>query len=233
MKKYIGICIGVFFSVSLAGQNVDIRPYIEKGNQLYDSVDYRSAATQYKHALLLDSTSFDTWFNFASALYNLDKFILASDAFEHAQRLQEDSVLKAEALYGKGNCYVQLADYAKAVDVYKKSLLYNPLDSAAVYNYAYAKVLLDAEREREKQENESQDDDSDDDEKKPSEYAVDIKKRADELVQQYKFTEADELMREAMKKDETVEQFFGGFVKKISEVALIVEKHKIQEENKE
>jgi tetratricopeptide (TPR) repeat protein len=232
MKRYIGICIGIFFSVVLAGQNVDIRPYIEKGNQLYDSVNYRSAATQYKHALLLDSTSFDAWFNFASALYNLDKFILASDAFEHAQRVQEDSVLKAEALYGMGNCFVQLADYAKAVDVYKESLLYNPLDSAAVYNYAYAKVLLDAERERQEKEDESQNSDSQD-ENTPSEYAQEMKKRADELVQQYKFTEAAELMREAREKDETVDQFFGDFIKKLYEVALIVESHKKQDENKE
>ncbi|MFW5850896.1 MAG: tetratricopeptide repeat protein [Bacteroidota bacterium] len=229
MKKYIGVCIGIFFSVVLAGQNTDIRPYIQKGNQLYDSVEYRSAATQYKHALLLDSTSFDAWFNFASSLYMLEKYILASDAFARAEHFTEDSVLKAESFFGMGNAYVQLADYAKAVNVYKKSLLYNPLDSAAVYNYAYAKLMLDAEREA--MENEKDKDDSDsEDEKKPTDYALSMKKRADELVMQYKFTEASELMHEAMNEDESVEQFFGGFVKKLSEVVEIVGEYTKQNE---
>ncbi|MFO7869580.1 MAG: tetratricopeptide repeat protein [Bacteroidales bacterium] len=222
MKKYIGICIGVVLSVSAIGQNVDIRSYIEKGNLLYDSLDYRSAATQYKHALLLDSTSYDAWFNFASALYNMDKYILASDAFDHAVRMEDDSLSKADALFGKGNSFVKLEDYKQAIAAYKKSLLLNPRDSAAVYNYAYAKIMYD---EQQQQQQDNTDDNGNNEENKPSEYALQIKKQADELVAQYKYSEAFELMLEAVKKDETVEQHFDKFIMKLQEISSLVEKH--------
>lgn len=225
MSKFIGICIGVCLSVSLYGQNIDIRPYIEKGNQLFDSAQYRSAATLYKHALILDSSSFDAWFNFATALYATERYVLANGAFKRAAAIQSDQILKAEALYGSGNSYVRLRQYNKALEQYKQSLLLNPHDEDARYNYAYTKIL----RDQQEKERESTDNNQEEQEKvPPSKFALEVKKQADELVEQFKFLEATMLMLEASEKDDTIEPNFGDFIQSLSQIAQIIVEHNSQ-----
>lgn len=227
MKYFIGSIIGIWCTGLVFGQDVDIRPYINQGNQLYDSAQYRSAATLYKHALILDSTSFDAWFNFASALYGAEKFILASDAFSRALKLQSDSVLQAEVHYGIGNCFVQMEQYQKAMQAYKRALLLNPLDDDARYNYAYAKIKFDEQQKSQNQENNT-DSENKDDKPKPNEYVLQVKQKADELVAQYKFVEAAELLRNAGNVDESIFDHFGEYIQYVSEIALISMKHDVR-----
>ena len=191
---------------------------------MYDSARYRSAATLYKHALILDSTSFDAWFNFASALYGAEKFILACDAFSRAVKLQSDSVLQAEAHYGIGNCFVQLQQYEKAMLSYKRAMLLNPLDEDARYNYAYAKIKFDEQQKSQNQENNT-DSKNNTDKPKPNEYIFQIKQKADELETQYKFVEAAELLQNARNEDESIFDHFGEYIQYVSEIALISMKH--------
>ncbi len=224
MKYFIGSIIGICFTGLMFGQNVDIRPYINNGNQLYDSARFRSAATLYKHALILDSTSFDAWFNFASALYNAEKYILASEAFFRAAKLQSDSVLQAETYYGAGNSFVQLQQYQNAMLAYKKALLLNPLDNDARYNYAYAKIKFD-EQQKSKNPNETDDSKDKDEKDVPNEYILQIKQQADELVMQYKFVEAAELLKNAGSKDESLYEHFGEYVQYVAEIATIFMNH--------
>ena len=86
IKRHIIFVIICIAALSTTAQN-DVRPLIEKGNSFYEKKEYRNAAVQYKHACQLDSLSFDAWYNFGNALYNLNKYILAADAYDKANKL--------------------------------------------------------------------------------------------------------------------------------------------------
>lgn len=182
----------------------DVRSYIERGNALYAKQDFRSAAVTYKQACILDSSNFDAWYNFGNALYKLDKFILASDAYNKALQLTPDAKLQAQALYNIGNSYLKQDELQPAIDSYKKSLLLNPAQPDCRYNLAYALKL-----QEQKQKNENDSKNKQDKQKKPeiSAFAQQCKAQADALVAQNKFSEAYEVMNQGLKKDKSIGEY--------------------------
>ena len=110
MNRIVLYIIGVLWGLHVHAQT-DIRKYIDKGNALYEKQDFRSAAVTYKHACILDSTSFDAWFNFGNALYKLQKYILAGDAYSKALQNTPDAQLQAQTLYALGNAYMKQEDF--------------------------------------------------------------------------------------------------------------------------
>jgi len=203
-------------------EGYDIRPYLEKGNQYYDSLEFRSAATNYKHACKLDSSSYDAWFNFASALYKLDKYILSSEAYEKALENAVDSAAISECNYGLGNCYIKIENYTKAMEYFRKALLQNPLDNDARYNYAYANKMHEAELEKQKKKEQEEQQNQNKQKEPDYTFADKIKAEVDKLVNEGKFVEAYSLFEQAAEKDSAVLQKYGEFEKKLKGVALII-----------
>ncbi len=216
MNRIVLYIIGVLWGLHVHSQT-DIRKYIDKGNALYEKQDFRSAAVTYKHACILDSTSFDAWFNFGNALYKLQKYILAGDAYSKALQNTPDAQLQAQTLYALGNAYMKQEDFKQAIDLYKKSLLLNPSQPDCRYNLSFALKLLELQQ---KQQNDSKK--NQDKQKQPqiSPYAQQLKQQADALVAQYKFSEAFSLMKQGLEKDKTVQEYkdFIDRLQKISEL---------------
>ncbi len=217
-------CISLFaFSQKEA---VDVRAYIEKGNALYDSLDYRSAATQYKHACILNPNSHEAWFNFATALYKLDKFILSSEAFSKSFELTNDTLLQSKIQYGLGNCMAQLEEYEKALNLYQKALMLNPADDDARYNYVYVKNILDSQNENQQNPEEKDDKKEEKEKNEPSELAQQVIKQVQDLVNKNQFVEANALLQESLQKDKTIQEHFGELISKVQSIAEIIENSK-------
>ena len=148
-KRHIIFFVACVLWLSATSQN-DARPLIEKGNSFYNKEDYRNAAVQYKHACQLDSLSFDAWYNFGNALCKMNKYILASDAYNNALKLTADRTLKANILHNVGNMECDQKHYEKAITLYKQELILNPKDEDTRYNLAFAQEEFRKEEEARK-----------------------------------------------------------------------------------
>ena len=214
-------CVSWFTAIS---QN-DARPLIEKGNSFYNKEDYRNAAVQYKHACQLDSLSFDAWYNFGNALCKMNKYILATDAYDKAMKLTADKTLKANIFHNVGNMECDQKHYEKAIQLYKQALILNPKDEDTRYNLAFAQEEFRKEEEARKMLEKMNDQLKKDEKPKPSKFAEDCMKKATELVQQFKFEDALKLMQDGIKKDKTVD-LFNDFIKKLEGIVTIINDNK-------
>ena len=76
---------------------------------------------------------------------NLDQ---AMQAFQLASEPGGDKALRARALYNLGNAFFKKEDYAKALELYKKSLLLDPGNKDVAWNMELGRVLKKKKEER-------------------------------------------------------------------------------------
>ena len=224
LKRHIIFIVACVAWITASSQN-DVRPLIEKGNSFYNKEDYRNAAVQYKHACQLDSLSFDAWYNFGNALYKMNKYILATDAYGKAMKLTADNTLKAYICHNAGNMECDQKHYEKAIILYKHALVLNPTDEDTRYNLAFAQEEWRKEEEARKMLEKMNEQMKDKEKPKPSKFAEDCMKQAMELVQQFKFEDALKMMQDGAKKDKTVD-LFNDFIKKLEGIVTIINDNK-------
>lgn len=216
MSKSLVSCVLCLVSCISAFAQSDIRSYIEKGNAFYEQGEFRNAAVTFKHAAQLNPNSFDAWYNFASALYKSEKYILASDAFERALLLTTDSVLQQKTLYNLGNAFLKNEDFDDAIKAYKKALRLNPNDNDARYNISYAmRMKFQPQATQQSPNTQGQE------KKNTSDFARKTKEKADALIREYRFHEALELMETALETDETMNEYME-YMSKLAEISEIL-----------
>ena len=216
-KRYL-LSIVFCFCCHYIFSQTDVRPIIEKGNAFYNKNDFKNAAVQYKHACQLDSLSFDAWYNFGNALFQMKKYILSTEAYDKALKLTSDKTLKANILHNVGNIACEQGQYEKAVNFYKQSLLLNPKDDDTRYNLAFAQKQLEIQKKLDDLENQKK---KEPEKQKPSQFAEECLKKAQELVQQYKFSDALQVMKDGEAKDKTV-ALFNEFTQKLENIVNII-----------
>ncbi|MCL2327592.1 MAG: tetratricopeptide repeat protein [Bacteroidetes bacterium] len=220
VSKSLVSCALCLVSCLSAFAQQDIRPYIEKGTAFYNAGEYRNAAVTFKHAALLNSSSFDAWFNFGNALYKTEKYILAADAFGRALLLTNDSVLQFKTLHNLGNAFVKNEDFDEAIETYKKALRLNPNDNDTRYNISYAlRMKFQPQLTRQNTNSQGQNKNN------VSDFAKETKAKADALIREYRFAEALALMEAALAKDETMNNYME-YMTKLAEISEILGKGK-------
>ncbi|MCQ2608252.1 MAG: tetratricopeptide repeat protein [Bacteroidales bacterium] len=219
VRQYIFLLFVLLLGNSCFSQT-DIRPLLEKGNAFYSKGEYRNAAVQYKHACQLDSTSFDAWYNFGNALCEMQKYILATEAYDRALRCTNDKTLKANIYHNIGNAYFQQNQFEKALVAYKQSLLLNPKAEDTRVNLALTQAEL---KKRENAENDNKDK-KQEEKPKPTDFAKECLKKAMDLVAQGKFKEALGVLEEGQKKDKTV-SLFSDVIQKLTGVVGILQEN--------
>lgn len=107
--------------------------------------------------------------------------------------------------------------YQEALASFKLALIKNPENEYARYNYELLARWLD-NREDDQEKEKSDEDDT----MQPSNYAKRMKAEADELVDQFRFKEALDVMTKALEIDETV-SYYEGFMNNLGEINEIDE----------
>lgn len=152
MQRLLYILL-LFAAAGARAQQMPERRDVRQGNQLYDRSDYLGAAERYTQALDKEPACYE-------ALYNLGNAFSKAGMHEKAERtitraaadtLRTDAD-RAQAFYNLGNTQFQQKKYKEALESYRRSLLLDPADMEAKYNYAYTKKLLD-ENENQNSEN--------------------------------------------------------------------------------
>ncbi|MDT8287329.1 MAG: VWA domain-containing protein, partial [Elusimicrobiales bacterium] len=127
------------------------------GNELYEEGEYDTALEHFSKAGELAPDDARMKFNAGAALYRLDDYERAREAFEGAAGTGEK--FRSRALFNAGNALFKAGDYAGAVESYKKAILADPADDNARYNLQKALEMKKikqhgegGEREKEKEE---------------------------------------------------------------------------------
>lgn len=188
----------------------------KKGNEAYQQGNYEEAETLYRTALEADPENADVYFNLANALAKQGKTEEAIQTYMEFRSLAESPEKKALAEYNIGSVLADGEKWKPAAQHFKNSLKLNPTDSEAKHNFERAL----AEADKQNEEEQDQQDEGQEEQQPPSEYAKAMKKRAEQLVGERKYGEAFNIMQEALKVDQTV-QNFNDFIQRIGEVSEI------------
>jgi tetratricopeptide (TPR) repeat protein len=180
----------------------------EQARKAYASGDYTTASHIYRQ--LVDSlgvTEEEVKLNLAHALFAAND----SSAADRYQPLtvSRNTKLRSIAQQQMGVLANRNGNMEGALEWFKQALRTNPANEDARYNYELVKKKLD-----EKQNSDKKNDKKDE----PSDYAKELKRLAEALVRQQKYSEAHKLMVDGLKKDRTV-ALFNDFIQRLKDVS--------------
>ena len=152
------------FVVDASAQRMPERGLVRKGNRLFAKERYEHSSNAYREALMHDSTSFEARYDLANALIRMamadttayanpegSAAKMSSGNLQQAEALLQaaaaDSLQtaqnRAEAYYNLGNAQFIQQKLQDALQSYRRSLVLNPNDMEAKYNYTLTKKLLE------------------------------------------------------------------------------------------
>ena len=159
MKRFfhIIICIvALTTSLDAVAQRMPERGLVRKGNRQFERERYDRSADSYRQALEHDSTSFEARYDLASALIRTERY---AEAEELLKAVSVDSLRteteRAETFYNLGNAQFAQQKLQEALKSYRSSLVLNPDDEEAKYNYAYTKKLLEQNQDQNQDQNQN------------------------------------------------------------------------------
>ena len=156
--------MSLFVAVDATAQRMPERGLVRKGNRLFAKERYEHSSNAYREALMHDSTSFEARYDLANALIRMamadttayanpegSAAKMSSGNLQQAEALLQaaaaDSLQtaenRAEAYYNLGNAQFVQQKLQDALQSYRRSLVLNPNDMEAKYNYALTKKLLE------------------------------------------------------------------------------------------
>ena len=185
----------------------------KEAEKAYMEGNYQKAHDAYK--LLIDSMGVkedEVLLDFAHTQYHLKD---TTNAVKSYQQLAQSSnrTIASVAEQQLGQAFFDKKQYEPALEHYKNALKENPSHQDARYNYELLKKLIQEQKNQ-------QDQNKNQKNQEPSEYAKQMKKKAEELVAQRNYNDAYNLMQMALQKDQTVSSF-NDFISRIKDVAEI------------
>lgn len=167
-------------AMDAVAQRMPERGLVRKGNRLFAKERYEHSSNAYREALQHDSTSFEARYDLANALIRMamadttayadpqgSAAKMSSGNLQQAEALLQaaaaDSLQtaenRAEAYYNLGNAQFVQQKLQDALLSYRRSLVLNPNDMEAKYNYALTKKLLEQNQQQNNDQNQNQNQD--------------------------------------------------------------------------
>ncbi len=146
----------------VSAQEMPERREVRRGNDKYEKESYEEAIEHYGKAIAAAPGSIEPIFNMGSALIKSEQYEEADKILNAivADSLQSDNIV-AHAYYNLGNSQFQQQKYEEALESYKQSILLDPTDVEAKYNYAYTKAILNQQQQDQDQDQEQEQEDQD------------------------------------------------------------------------
>jgi Ca-activated chloride channel family protein len=163
------LCSLLALAPLIAGADLLTRrsPLVEQGNGHMKAGKAEEALAEYDKALRETPAEPGVHFNRGTALYGLNRWDEAGQAFLRATEARTPD-LKASAFYNLGNAFYQAQKYEEAAQAFKKSLAYNPGDLRAKWNLELSlkkKKEEDQKKEDQKKNQDEKDKDPNQDDK--------------------------------------------------------------------
>lgn len=174
-------------STEISAQDLKAKESLRKGNSFYEGGDYKQALNSYEQANRYDSTYAKAAFNLANAMYQEGEINEALGLYEEASELFVSKKDKSRAHHNMGRSRLQSAlgkiqnmaqtggqpsdqsqdprpDLQASLLDFKESLMLDPNDEEARYNFGYAKKLLEQLPPSQDEQEDQQGDEGDDQE---------------------------------------------------------------------
>lgn len=212
MKHRIAILLLMLLSTLVRAQGEtapegDKQYYTREGNKMYAQKRYNKAAEYYNKGADTDPASLAAAFNLGDTYYRQGKYEEARQQFDllTARNLSADTM--SLIWHNLGNSLLQLKEYEKSIEAYKKALRYNPADDDSRYNLAYAQKMLKKQREQQqkqpddKQQDKQKDKENEDQKKKEQEKKDQLNKEKEKLQQEKKDLNQEKKSNEQKQQD--------------------------------
>jgi len=165
-NTHIRLLVILFFLPAIVWAQEE-RQYIREGYKAYMNEKYSDAEVAFQKAKNVDSTSFIASYNLGGSFYKSEKYEQAQSSYSKLAEADVSAKEKAHLFYNLGNTQVKQAilsmtgqnmqeatEFLKqALESYKQSLLLNPKDKEAKYNYMLTKELLKKLQEQNQEQN--------------------------------------------------------------------------------
>lgn len=188
-----------------------------EANELFRAGKYREAADAYLAALeelgpgAPPDVQADLLNNLGSALYRMEDYETALQAFVRSLAVAETGEDRSRAAYNAGNASFRQDNLEAALSFYKQALLEDGENDAARYNYEFVRRRV-KDPEQQQQEGGGK--------IEPSEYAKALKRQAEEMMAARQYRPAHSLMLQGLQIDETV-RAYQDFIGRLGNVAEI------------
>ena len=187
---------------------------IDLAERSYSETDYEKSIAD--HLSLIENFQFNTPnldFDLALSYQYADKLDEAAANYDKAS-IATDSKLASMAYNQGGVLMGNKQENEAALSKFKSALIKDPNNETARYNYELLARWLERDEERKDQEENPPE---------PSDFAKRKKAEADRLVEQFKFSEALQVMNDALSQDETVAAY-QEFITNLTDITDINEK---------
>ncbi|HSJ69009.1 MAG TPA: hypothetical protein VK921_15095 [Anditalea sp.] len=187
---------------------------IERAEKAYKSSDFENSIRG--HLLLLSDFDLST----PEVNFNLGLSYQLNGQEAEAQRTYAELVNTSNTNIGSyaanqnGTISAREEKYEEALQSFRTALIKNPDNEVARYNYEMLARWLDKNKD---QQDQDQEDQNEDDQLQPSNYAKRMKAQADQMVDQFNFAEALNIMNRALEIDETV-SYYQEFINNLNDI---------------
>ena len=209
LNERLVLILLIILSPMLVAQST--RGLVNEGVDKYNNQKFADAEVDFRKAVELDSLNFEAQFNLGDSFYKQQKYAEAIISFQQSLKNATTNEQRANVYYNIGNSLLKMQKINESINAYKESLKLKPNDYDAKYNLSYALNMT-----------KSKDNSKPDQPNEPSDYAKQLKAKAEKLVNQYKYKDAFNLMMEGWKIDPTVSHY-QDFIQRIKNVLDIEE----------
>jgi hypothetical protein len=181
--------------------------------EAYISGDYKKAATMYQYLSdSLDVHEDEILINLANSYFQLSDTSNATATYQAVSQ-SDNAKIRSNAQQQLGILNHRQGKMEEALANFKASIKADKDNIDAKYNYEMLKKKLDEEKRKEEEKEKNRP-------KEPSAYAKRLKAQADNLLTQFRFGEAESLMTEGAKKDQSV-LYYEDYMNRIREIVTI------------
>ena len=185
----------------------------KEAREAYVKGDYKKAVSMYTYlADSLDVQEDEVMINLANAYFQVNDTTNAITTYQSLTTSAKQHI-RSKAQHQLGILHHRQGKFEEALENFKQAIKADNNNVDAKYNYELLKKKLDEEKKKQEEKEKNRP-------KEPSAYAKRLKAQADALVANFKFAEAESLMNEGVKRDQSV-LYYEDFINRLKEVVTI------------
>lgn len=151
---YILLLLSVVWCGTASAQNLPHRKQVRQGNEAFAKERYEKSIDTYQQALKYDSILYEARYNVGNAYAKTKRWAEAEQELKRAltDTMRTDSELAA-AYYNLGYAQFMQDSLHQSLESFRRSLVLNPEDMNAKYNYVYVRTLLEQQQNQQNDQN--------------------------------------------------------------------------------
>ena len=132
------------------------RTLFKKGNKLFTDSIYEESEINYRKSLEQDQDFFKAKYNLANSVFKQERYDESESLYSAILNQSEVKEENNKVQYNLATSQLKQNKFNEAIENYKKYIKKNPQDNDAIYNYCYAKKMLEQQQDKQDQQQDKQ-----------------------------------------------------------------------------